>query len=213
MRKYKHLSERFGFDDIDQPFDENDKKNWKDDAKDDFLFSKTNSDDSHVYFGDEDEENMYEEEEEYEENEEEDDDDDDDDGDENDNKYDLSSEDAEAFEHLASTIRAMIGNIGLDNFYVNVNGPDISIQFILDHKERFSKIMKIMGLINKLSTDILIQYDSEVELWETRDGDPLLTFDFFWETNPKKKNMFNIDTYTEETWSNSGSPSTRFDPW
>ena len=73
--------------------------------------------------------------------------------------------------------------------------------------------MKIMGLINKLSTDILIQYDSEVELWETRDGDPLLTFDFFWETNPKKKNMFNIDTYTEETWSNSGSPSTRFDPW
>lgn len=116
------------------------------------------------YFGDEDDQEMY---------------------DEEDNQENDADDDV--LEHLASLIRQMIKLSDIENFYVYTNKYDIGIQFILNKKERFSSLMKIMSLIKKLSSDTLIQYDSEIDLWENRQGMPLLTVDFLYNTDKKGK--------------------------
>jgi hypothetical protein len=113
------------------------------------------------YFGEEDEESMY------------------DDSDQSDSDQAYDSDDV--LEHLASLIRQMIKMSNIENFYVTTDEYDISIQFVLNKTERFNKLMKIMGLLKKLTTDTLIQYESQLELWETKEGLPLLTIDFYYD--------------------------------
>jgi hypothetical protein len=136
------------------------------------------SDSSDFYYGDEDEESLYgqEEEEDY-------DDEDEDEGHRfgGDEDSDPSADDV--LEHLASLIRQMIKIANIDNYYVYTNKYDLSIQFILNKTERFAKLMKVMGLLKKLSTDTLIQYEAELDLWETKEGQPLLTVDFYYDSN------------------------------
>jgi len=114
-----------------------------------------------------------------------DDDDNDDDDDEEEEEY--VEEDEEDLGGVAALAHRMLEESGLENFYVSNKGNNISIQFVLNKKEKFSKLTKILGLIKKLSSDILIQYDSEMDLWETKREDPLLTFDFYYNKDTKGK--------------------------
>ena len=132
------------------------------------------------YYGGEDEESMYDDENDY-------DDEDEEDYDHRDN--DPTSDDV--LEHLASLIRQMIKLANIENYYVTTDGYDLSIQFVLNKTERFNKLMKIMGFLKKLTTDTLIQYESEMDLWETKDGQPLLTVDFYYDS--KKGGSFKKD--------------------
>jgi hypothetical protein len=132
------------------------------------------------YYGGEDEESMYDDENDY-------DDEDEEDYDHRDN--DPTSDDV--LEHLASLIRQMIKLANIENYYVTTDGYDLSIQFVLNKTERFNKLMKIMGFLKKLTTDTLIQYESEMDLWETKEGHPLLTVDFYYDS--KKSGSFKKD--------------------
>ena len=97
---------------------------------------------------------------------------------------DVSPEDKDALDHLASLIRQMIKNAKIgDKYFVTTEGYDLSIQFVLNKTERFKTVMKVMGFLKKLSTDTLIQYDAELDLWETTDNNPLLTVDFYYNAN------------------------------
>jgi hypothetical protein len=108
--------------------------------------------------------------------------------DDEDDDFEDDEEDAsesEVMGHLASTIRNMIANIKVGEFYVDWDGSDISIQFVLNKKERLQSIMKILGVLKKLQTDILIQYDAEVDLWETKEREPLFTVNFYYDAGVK----------------------------
>jgi hypothetical protein len=105
--------------------------------------------------------------------------------------WDYKEDDVELDDDLLSGIAAMthkmIEDAGFKNFYVSNKKDNISIQFVLNATEKFSKMMKVLGIIKKIKTDILIQYDSEMDLWETKNGLPLLTFDFYYEPNTEGK--------------------------
>lgn len=199
LKTWKQLFERIGFEDIDETYDENDfaiDKELSDEEKEILNKYKAGKPEQEegFYYGEEDEESMYD-------NDEDDDDDYDDEDDEEgeeaglirEQEPELDEEQIEAFEHLASTIRAMLKNSGFSDYYVFVEDANLKVQFVLNKRERFSRVVKVLAFLRKLSTDILIQYDSEVELWETRDGEPLLTVDFFYSSG--KKGMFNPDDY------------------
>lgn len=90
--------------------------------------------------------------------------------------------DDDVVETLLSTLRKMIKNSNIENFYVYVDGDGcINIQFVLNKKERYSSIIKIMNLLKKFESDILIQYDSEFDLWESKEGDPIITAKFYYD--------------------------------
>jgi hypothetical protein len=84
-------------------------------------------------------------------------------------------------ESLLSTLRKIV-KAAFDRSYVTMDEEGcINIQFILNRTEKMSGVMKAMSILKKLETDILIQYESEFDLWETKDGFPLLTGKFFYD--------------------------------
>jgi len=98
-----------------------------------------------------------------------------------------------AFEHLASTIRNMIKNIGVGNFTVSVHDKDFVIEFILEQNRKFSKFSSIIGLMKKIHKDILVSYEPAVDLWYTKDKKPLLTIDFYYKEGGKGKYTYSDD--------------------
>ena len=90
-----------------------------------------------------------------------------------------------AFEHLASTIRQMIRNAGIQNFTVTVHDKDFVMEFTMEQDKKFSTFMTLIGLMKKVHQDILIQYEPAVDLWYTKDKKPLLTIDFYYKEGGK----------------------------
>jgi len=201
LKKFNEINEedRFGFDDIDQPFekskgdkdlswldddieDEEAKQAAKSDLKSDPGYKKLNVDDKESYssydYGYED-----------------------DDPYSSDTysstskpkreKVELTPEQEETVDELTYLLRKMISNSNISNFYVMSDGFDICIQFILQKNDKMRSIMKIVNILKKIKDDILIQYDSEIEMWETTKGEPLFTIDFYYEANKQgyKKNV------------------------
>jgi hypothetical protein len=42
-------------------------------------------------------------------------------------------------------------------------------------------MVKLMSIISKLRKDILPQYETEVELFENKEGDPIMLYTFFFD--------------------------------
>ena len=106
---------------------------------------------------------------------------------EEEDEVEMTEEEEEAYDNLAYTIRKMISGSKITNFHVYREGYDFSMQFVLSKKERLGNILHIMGVMKKLASDILIQYDAEIDLWETKKGEPLLSIDF-WYSSKKTTN-------------------------
>jgi hypothetical protein len=88
--------------------------------------------------------------------------------------------DVDDMEHLLYLLRSMFKNSGIDVRVTNKK-MNIFINVILTPRERLRKIISIFEVVNKLKKDILIQYDSEFEMWETKIGMPFFEFSFYYE--------------------------------
>jgi len=190
LKKFNQIikEDRFGFDDIDEPSEN--KKRGDDNDPNAILAAKADLKSDPGYrrlIDDFDQDYGFDD---YD-----DDDDDDDDDDFSDELEDeprsgkgkskISEEQEDAIRELTYLLRKMIRNSGVDNFYVSNDGYDIRIQFILQKLEKMRSIMRIINIIKKINDDILIQYDPEVEMWETNKGEPMFTVDFYYEANKK----------------------------
>ena len=81
-------------------------------------------------------------------------------------------------QHLSYLLRTMFRNSGFDDIEIETEGLDITIHCYLRKRERLKDIIKAFEVANKLKNDILAQYDSEFEMWETKDKEPILAFFF-----------------------------------
>lgn len=81
--------------------------------------------------------------------------------------------------HLLYLLRTMFKNNGIEVDIEHKN-MDIMIYCVMERKERLKDVMNVLSVANKLKKDILPQYDCEFEMWETRKGKPMLTFNFFY---------------------------------
>lgn len=190
LRKFNQINEdRIGFDDIDQPFENNSKKKDKDwdlswlddedakkaaesDLKNDPGFKKLNVDDygeeiepygnfSSIYSSTPAPKTTKR------------------------TKPELTEEQEDVVKELTYLLRKMISNSGIQNFYISNDGYDICIQFIFQKVEKMKSIMRITNILKKINDDILIQYDPEIEMWETTKHEPMLTVDFYYEANKR----------------------------
>lgn len=87
----------------------------------------------------------------------------------------------EDMEHLLYLLRSMFTNSGIYDVEINNKKMDLTIYVELRYRERLKDIIKIFEVVNKLKKDILPQYDSEFEMWKTKKGNPLLTFNFYYD--------------------------------
>lgn len=93
---------------------------------------------------------------------------------------DLSDDDIEDdIEHLKYLIKGMFKNKGFNDIFISNNKLDLMIRCNLSHKEKLSDVVSLFDLVSKLKTDILPQYDSEYDTWESQKGQ-VMEFGFYY---------------------------------
>ena len=84
-------------------------------------------------------------------------------------------------DNLLYLLRTMFRNKGIKDVYVEHEELDITISVTMGRKEKIESIISVFDTAKRLKRDILPQSDSEFEMWETKDGKPLLVFNFYYE--------------------------------
>ena len=105
-------------------------------------------------------------------------------GDDDDSDDDMS--------HLCYLLRSMFNNSNVD---VNVenSGLDLSITAQFARRESLSDIVKVFEIVRKIKKDVLAQYSSSYEIWETKTGTPMITFEFMLEDDDDKDGVVTGD--------------------
>ena len=89
---------------------------------------------------------------------------------------DISEEDEE--NNLEYLIRTFLSARGLKS-YVETSGKDVVIYVYLQKKEKIRNLTKIFDvMINHMQVEMFEGYDLETELYETKEGDNVLSFSF-----------------------------------
>ena len=126
-----------------------------------------------------------------------------DDIDEYDYKDDYSrnenDDDDDDMSHLCYLLRSMFSNINID-VDVDNSGLDLSIIAQFSRKESLSDIVKVFEVVKKIKKDILAQYSSYYEMWETKTGTPMITFEFMLEDEDNDKDGVVTDDRDNEPW-------------
>jgi hypothetical protein len=89
------------------------------------------------------------------------------------------SEENEEMDNLVYWIRALFSNSGI-KAEVEVDKLDISIYCTLNKKSSLKEIINILDVSKKLSKDILPQYSSKMTMFETKKGERIMVFDFYY---------------------------------
>lgn len=97
-------------------------------------------------------------------------------------------------EYLCDTIESLFEKSGL-SVNVNYDGLDISIFVFLEKKEKLKNLVKPFDVANKLKNDILPQYDSEFEIYENKEGDPIISFEFSFSDSKSQIDSINGKTF------------------
>jgi len=94
--------------------------------------------------------------------------------------------------HLCYLLRSMFNNSNVD---VNVenSGLDLSITAQFARRESLSDIVKVFEIVRKIKKDVLAQYSSSYEIWETKSGSPMITFEFMLEDDDDKDGVVTGD--------------------
>jgi hypothetical protein len=88
------------------------------------------------------------------------------------------------------------------NIDVNVenSGLDLSITAQFARRESLSDIVKVFEVVKKIKKDILAQYSSSYEIWETKQGTPMITFEFMLEDDDDKDGVVTDDKDDDYPW-------------
>ena len=101
--------------------------------------------------------------------------------------------------HLCYLLRSMFNNSNVD---VNVenSGLDLSITAQFARRESLSDIVKVFEIIRKIKKDVLAQYSSSYEMWETKSGSPMITFEFMLDDDDDKDGVVTDDKDDDYPW-------------
>jgi hypothetical protein len=92
----------------------------------------------------------------------------------------LKDDELDGMESFISMLRTTFKNSGIEVSITN-RDFDITIHAVLSKKETLKSVISVFDVVKRLEKDYLPQYDSEFELWETKEGDPLLIFNFYYD--------------------------------
>ena len=81
--------------------------------------------------------------------------------------------------HLLYLLRTFLKDSGINNVSLKNSDSSIKLEIVLKTKERLTDVIKTFAVLKKLSNDIMADYDAEFDIWETKQGDPLLIVDYY----------------------------------
>lgn len=86
----------------------------------------------------------------------------------------------DGMDHITYLLRTTLRNKGIEDFTVDYTGYDICISVFCYELERLKDVITIFDALEHLKTDIIPQYDSEFDMYQSRKGDTVLEFNFFY---------------------------------
>ena len=91
-----------------------------------------------------------------------------------------SQEDAQdELENLTSVLRQMARKQGFYSFNTSIGDDHILIEVTMNKEETFHKIFQLLSFMRKIQKDYLTGFKCDMDLWETKKGLPLFTFEFY----------------------------------
>jgi hypothetical protein len=91
-------------------------------------------------------------------------------------------DDSNTFEEIAYILRKMSKTSGIvSNIYTN--NDSLTAEFTLVDTKKISDLLKIMGFVKKIKSDILIQYVSEIDLCMDKDNKPSFIVNFYYDVD------------------------------
>jgi len=63
---------------------------------------------------------------------------------------------------------------------VETENYDLMVYIFLEKREKIGTLLSVFEVVNKIKKDLLTYYDAEVELYENKQGFPILKFNFSW---------------------------------
>ena len=85
-----------------------------------------------------------------------------------------------SMEHITYLLRTTLKNRGIEDFTVDYVDYDICISVFCYELERLKDMINVFDVLQHLKTDIIPQYDSEFDMYQTKKGDTVLEFNFFY---------------------------------
>ena len=85
----------------------------------------------------------------------------------------------EDMEHLLYLLRTYLKDSGIDKCHLESSGSEIKLEVVLRRKEKLSDVINTFAILKKLSSEILMDYVTEFDIWETKTGDPLLIVEYY----------------------------------
>ena len=88
-------------------------------------------------------------------------------------------------EHLLYLLRQLLSKAGIKNINITNQGLSLKIEVIppsygmVDYFYKLDDVITIYETIKKIDKDVLVDYDLECDIWETKKMEPLLIFNFY----------------------------------
>jgi hypothetical protein len=95
--------------------------------------------------------------------------------------------DKEAMSDLIDLLDQLLERNGVEDFHISNSGMHIYFQIYFRDEEKIEYISDVLDIIQKIEKETLTQYESELELWKSKENEPVLEVSFFYEPNKKIK--------------------------
>jgi len=83
-------------------------------------------------------------------------------------------------ENLASVLRQMARKQGFYSFNLSIEEDHILVEVVMNKEETFHKIFQLFSFMRKIMKDYLPGFKCDMDLWETKRGQPLFTFELYY---------------------------------
>lgn len=94
-------------------------------------------------------------------------------------------------DNLVVQIDTLIKNKGIQNFNIESDSFDISIQFKFNKSENIYQMNKVIGISKYLSDELLSDvYDCEIDFYTDRKLGTVLSVNFYYEEDKKNRKPF-----------------------
>jgi hypothetical protein len=104
---------------------------------------------------------------------------------EDDEDYDDEEENTDDIDNLKYLLRKMITQAGIKNCEVTNTGMTLKVQIIpttygmIDYFYKLDEVINIYEVMKKIDKDVLVDFDLECDIWETKKVEPLFIFNFY----------------------------------
>lgn len=101
--------------------------------------------------------------------------------------------DQESMDELLDLLKQLLERSGIEDFYIFNDGLHIHFQIIFKDEEKIDYISQVLSSVEKIEKETLTQYESEIEMWKSKENESVLEVSFYYEPNKKEKKKYYYD--------------------